>query len=162
MKPVKDMNNEEISRLTTAVLNSVKAALPKDTGFAVLYAPFTVTKEEIPCQWGTNVQRADMILMLRETADRLEMDPATRKEYLENLLQQWSRLRDVHVAEMVSGVFGTILAMIQDSPAEPVVPNEQKMNHSVFMQNYAQRDRSGCIASMKIMLRDWLARLESA
>ena len=161
MKPVQDMNAEEISRLTTAVLNSVKATLPKGTGFAVLYAPHTAELTNVPCQYGANVQRADMITMMRETARRLEMDPRTREEYLQRLRQKWAAAGDDYVAELFSGAFGVVMAIIHDGN-NPEVPNDQHMNFSVFMQNYAERERRGCLDALKVMLRNWLEKLESA
>lgn len=159
MKPVDQMNADELSRLTTAVLNSVKATLPKGTGFAVLYAPFTEQIADVPCQYGGNVHRQDMIGMMRETANRLELDPRTREEYIEKLRNRWSAGGNDTVAEMIAGVYGVVSAIIGDGKGPVEVPNDQHMNFSVFMQNYVERNRAGCLDAMRVMLRNWLEKL---
>ncbi len=69
MKPLDDMDQPELRALTTSILNGIKAKLPPDTGFAVLFWPMTQYKL---AQYGSNCRREDMIAALRETADRLE------------------------------------------------------------------------------------------
>jgi hypothetical protein len=69
MKPLEDMTQPELRHLTTQILDAVKARLPADTGFCVLFWP--VGTHGV-AQYGSNANRADMIACLRETADRLE------------------------------------------------------------------------------------------
>lgn len=69
MKQLEDMTEPELRELTTRVLNAVKDRLPANTGFAVLFWPHG---EHGVSQYGSNCNRADMILALREAADRLE------------------------------------------------------------------------------------------
>ncbi len=69
MKQLEDMNEPELRELTSRILNAIKARLPKDTSFAVLFWP---QGEHAVSQYGSNCQRSDMIKALREAADRLE------------------------------------------------------------------------------------------
>lgn len=69
MKQLEDMTEPELRELTTAVLDSVKALLPPNTGFCVLFWPFG---SHGVSQYGSNSRREDMIKALRECADRLE------------------------------------------------------------------------------------------
>jgi hypothetical protein len=66
---LEDMTEPELARLTTDVLNGVKAKMPPNTGFCVLFWP--IGTHGI-AQYGSNCKREDMIRSLRETADRLE------------------------------------------------------------------------------------------
>lgn len=68
-KQLEDMAEPELRELTSGILDSIKARLPADTGFAVLFWP--IGTHGI-AQYGSNCQREDMIAALRETADRLE------------------------------------------------------------------------------------------
>lgn len=69
MKALEDMTEPELRELTTQILNAVKERLPATTGFAVLFWPHG---EHGISQYGSNCSRKDMILALRECADRLE------------------------------------------------------------------------------------------
>lgn len=69
MKDLQDCTEPELRDLTNDALNYMKLLLPDRTGFAVLFWPFGEHKIS---QYGSNCRREDMILALRETADRLE------------------------------------------------------------------------------------------
>lgn len=69
MKQLEDMTEPELRQLTTDILNGVEARLPFGTGFCVLFWPFG---DHGVSQYGSNARREDMILALRECADRLE------------------------------------------------------------------------------------------
>lgn len=69
MKPLEDMTEPELRKLTSSILDAIKARLPEGTGFCVLFWPFG---EHGISQYGSNARRQDMILALRECADRLE------------------------------------------------------------------------------------------
>lgn len=69
MKRLEDMTEPELRHLTTRILDGVKAELPEGTGFCVLFWPFG---EHAISHYGSNARRSDMILALRECADRLE------------------------------------------------------------------------------------------
>lgn len=68
MKKLEDMTEPELRELTTRILDGIKAELPPDSGFAVLFWP--VGTHGI-WQYGSNCARADMVAALRGTADRL-------------------------------------------------------------------------------------------
>lgn len=69
MKKLEDMTEPELRELTTRILKGVEAKLPSNTGLCVLFWPFG---EHKVAQYGSNSRRKDMILALRECADRLE------------------------------------------------------------------------------------------
>ncbi len=68
-KQLEDMTEPELRELTTRVLNAVKDRLPDGVMFTVLFSPFG---NHGVGHYGSNCRRADMIQLLRETADRLE------------------------------------------------------------------------------------------
>ena len=69
MKLLIDMTEPELRTLTTKTLDDIKANMPPNTAFAVLFWP--IGTHGI-AQYGSNCRRSDMIAALRETADRLE------------------------------------------------------------------------------------------
>ncbi len=69
MKPLEDCTEPELRDLTNRVLSAVQSRLPPLCGFAVLFWPWG---EHQLTQYGSNARREDMILALRECADRLQ------------------------------------------------------------------------------------------
>jgi hypothetical protein len=69
MKPLEDMTEPELRELTVAVLDAVKARLPDDVCFTVLFWPFG---QPGIGQYASNAMRPEMIAALREVADRLQ------------------------------------------------------------------------------------------
>lgn len=69
MMQLEDMTEPELRDLTNHVLRAVQSRLPPGAGFCVLF--WLQGKHQVG-QYGSNCRRADMILALREAADRLE------------------------------------------------------------------------------------------
>jgi hypothetical protein len=79
MKAIDDMTEPELRKLTTSALNALRSVLPKGTGFAVVFAPYSDRGYGIG-QYGSNVHRPDMIKMLRDCADRIESNLDVRRD----------------------------------------------------------------------------------
>jgi hypothetical protein len=62
----RDMTEPQLRQLGNRVGHAVKAALPRDGMFVALFFD-----DSMIGQYVSNVERADMIKVLRETADRL-------------------------------------------------------------------------------------------
>lgn len=68
LERLEDLTEPELQALTTEILHAVKARLPAETGFAVLFFPMG---QPGVAQYGSNCRREDMVKTLREAADRL-------------------------------------------------------------------------------------------